>query len=484
MNHLLITIRFLDGRYHGLRDGGEPEWPPSPMRLFQALLAGAKARWSSSLSNAFEWLERHPPIIRAPQGRPGQRLLTYVPNNNSDSGEMVRTAKLAAPTLLGHERHVEYVWNVEPGDLLNAKTITEAARNVRALGWGLDLAIGDGLITDAGDLPPPPESFDVYLPQPAGDRGGEILRIPVPGSLVSLEEAYKRSLDRVQANGELRDHPGIAKFAPCVYACSAGRPFCVFSLQTLDEEPASFHPNHVKQLVGMIRNAAASAEVRKAVDILNQSAQNGNRVDVDRVILGHPPDAPGARLSILPLPSIGHANSDGRIRRVLLAESLGEDGGLVRELGQILHGRKLTPDGPSTSPAIQLIRLDADTFSRKWYHGSARSWTSVTPVLLPGYDDRRQHRGNQRKRLDRAEELTAKALHQAGINSPARFELSYAPFWPGTLHARAYAPREKLSHYPRYHVKLTFSRPLAGPLAIGAGRHAGFGVMAAFDARN
>ena len=40
---LLITIRFHEGRYHGQEDrfNGSDGWPPSPGRLFQALVAGA-----------------------------------------------------------------------------------------------------------------------------------------------------------------------------------------------------------------------------------------------------------------------------------------------------------------------------------------------------------------------------------------------------------------------------------------------------------
>ena len=45
MTHLVLTVRFLDDRYHGLLDrGGPPEWPPSPFRLFQALVAGVARR--------------------------------------------------------------------------------------------------------------------------------------------------------------------------------------------------------------------------------------------------------------------------------------------------------------------------------------------------------------------------------------------------------------------------------------------------------
>ncbi len=40
-----ITVRFLDSAFHGRGDRGKPEWPPSPLRLFLALIAAAAARW-------------------------------------------------------------------------------------------------------------------------------------------------------------------------------------------------------------------------------------------------------------------------------------------------------------------------------------------------------------------------------------------------------------------------------------------------------
>jgi len=40
MPRLVICVRFHQGRYHGRPQGGA-DWPPSPARLFQALVAGA-----------------------------------------------------------------------------------------------------------------------------------------------------------------------------------------------------------------------------------------------------------------------------------------------------------------------------------------------------------------------------------------------------------------------------------------------------------
>ncbi|MCP6657789.1 type I-U CRISPR-associated protein Csb2, partial [Klebsiella pneumoniae] len=71
--YFVLTIAFLDGRFHGRRDGDEPEWPPSPLRVFQALVA-ASARMnggalSSDGSSALQWLQAQPaPAIVAPSG--------------------------------------------------------------------------------------------------------------------------------------------------------------------------------------------------------------------------------------------------------------------------------------------------------------------------------------------------------------------------------------------------------------------------------
>ena len=91
-DYLCLSVRFLDGAFHGRADQGEPEWPPSPLRLFQALVAAAAARWNerraiSHASPALRWLESlPPPLIVVPASvqaaTTGYRL--YVPDNVGD----------------------------------------------------------------------------------------------------------------------------------------------------------------------------------------------------------------------------------------------------------------------------------------------------------------------------------------------------------------------------------------------------------------
>ena len=88
---LCITIRFLQPIYHGRGDQGEPEWPPTPLRLFQSLVAAAAAFWNERervehARAALRWLERQaPPLIVAPLGESSRlKYRLYVPDNVGD----------------------------------------------------------------------------------------------------------------------------------------------------------------------------------------------------------------------------------------------------------------------------------------------------------------------------------------------------------------------------------------------------------------
>ena len=482
---LLLSIRFLDDRYHGLTDNGErAEWPPSPFRVFQALVAG-NARGptlSDSIRLALRWLETlNPPDIIAPQSQQGQVLLTYVLNNVSDSNLnsrapktiRSRAPKTIRPTLLNGDRLVQYAWKFDasqPDADEYAEVLKDAARHINALGWGIDLAIGRGDIVE--HLPSPTEARVQYRPTATVLVGGLDLRVPRPGSLISLEQAYSDFLKRYESPGITKLESAGAIYEPHRYVVGTTRPNVALRLVNPDGDTASVRHQLIAPLVGMIRALANRPHV---VGSLGQDI-------IDREIKGHPKENTGDRVSILPLPTIRKGPTDGRIRRVMLAQPFESDGALCDWLGRLFEGQELTPlSDEDRFPPIFLERVSRQDTVLPYYLGISRVWASVTPVLLPGYDDRKEHRGDNQKRLARAEQLVRKALRHVGINVPGHIELSRVPYWTGSLHAREYRPRERLVHYPRWHVRLTFDRPWTGPLAIGAGRHCGFGVFARMD---
>ena len=479
--YLLLSIRFLDDRYHGLTDNGEkPEWPPSPFRLFQALIAGNSRgeEIPHPTAAALRWLESlAPPDIIAPDARAGRALLTYVLNNVSDENMNSRAPKSIRPTLLNGDRLVRYAWSFDPsqtdGDV-HADEMIRAVRHIRALGWGIDLAIGHGETVDT--MPEPTTSRVQYHPSPVTTLGGLDLRAPRKGSFASLQGNYADYLRRYETPGITRLESASGIYQPQRYAVGASRPCVVFRLLNDDGDEVSVRQQLIAPLIGMIRDLANRPNVIREV----------GQDSIDRLIKGHPRESTPERVSILALPTIRDGPTDGRIRRVLLMQPGNSAGGLIRILSELFDGQRLKPlEGEQRFPKpIRLELMTRRDSVVSLYTGISNVWASVTPVLLPGYDDRKQHRGDQSKRLDRARQLIQKAMEQSQLPQPCDVELSRIPFMTGSLHASEYTPREKLAHYPRYHVQLTFSHPLTGPLSIGAGRHAGFGVMAAINGRS
>ena len=158
MTQLCITVRWLDDRYHGLLDrDGPPEWPPSPFRLFQALVAGVArhGKLDSDIGTSLAWLETlgHPMIL-APHASSGQIVQRFVPNNDGDAKpdrQTRLTGKTSRPTLMHGEPAVHYLWRID-GVSPEACGAIQAARLVTCLGWGVDMAYGDGRILEEEEV--------------------------------------------------------------------------------------------------------------------------------------------------------------------------------------------------------------------------------------------------------------------------------------------------------------------------------------------
>jgi len=291
---------------------------------------------------------------------------------------------------------------------------------------------------------------------------------------LSLERSYADFLKRYESPSVTRLESAGAIYEPQRYVVGSSRPNVAFRLVDENGESVSIRHQLIKPLVGMIRDLANRPHV---VESIGQDI-------IDRDIKGHPKDGSADRVSILPLPTIRDGPTDGRIRRVMLSQPLESKGDLCRVLGQLFDGQILTPlNGENRFPPMYLERIHERRRDKVLarYTGISRVWSSVTPMLLPGYDDRKQHRGDHQKRLARAKQLVCKAMAQVGIDTPAEIELSRVPYWFGALHAQGYRPRDKLANYPRWHVRLTFAQPYTGPLALGAGRHCGLGLFASME---
>ncbi len=534
--HLRITVRFLDRAFHGRGDGGEPEWPPSPLRLYQALVAAAAARWNEreNLQHAFQalgWLESQPvPQIIAPAGVSGDKYRLYVPDNVSDlvakswsrgneaSIADYRTEKDVRPTWLPEKNTaVHFLWPVtadDPGFAAHREILCSAARSITHLGWGIDMVAAEACVI--GDA-------DVALLcgerwRATEDHAGTLLCVPVTGTLEDLKRKHTAFLSRT-SGGSFKPVPPLSAFRLAAYRRDDEPPrvpFVAFSILKMDG--SGFRPfdpvRNGMRVAGMVRHAAGATSITAA---LGWSKEKSNRM-----VLGHgepegtahiPVDGP--RFGFVPLPSIefrgaGRAKTVGSIRRFLVTGLRGCSRQEMLAFGQMLSGQALIEEESRQQIALLSRIPDSEKIVQEYVTPSA-SWATVTPVILPGYDDPKHYRrrlsamaeSNQsplasaeQKQLltkldDRIELLLRKAIRQAGFSDElahhADVQWSGSGFWPGSDLASHYAVPEKLRRFSRLHVRITWrnaeGHPLAipGPLCLGGGRFVGLGLFAPLE---
>lgn len=221
---------------------------------------------------------------------------------------------------------------------------------------------------------------------------------------------------------------------------------------------------------------------------------------------GAPSSSPHA--AFVPLPFAGSRWADGHIMGLAIvmpkgvtleerAECLGplivdQTSGETNAIAFLLWGKD-TPDFDVTlcqepSPPVTLRN---ETWTRP-----ARVWNSVTPIVLdrfpkPGKSD------NRSKWLDDVRRIIAKSCERGGLPIPSQIQVNTTAFvkgipravtkqrrlrrgedvtsslgdgFPAFGRSKDQAPRHQL------HVQIEFDVPVAGPVIIGAGRFAGFGL--------
>lgn len=499
---LVLSFRFLSPWFHGRGNGGEPEWPPSPLRAFQALVAAAARAGTLVASRAaLAWLEKQPaPLIVAPEAsesKTGYRL--SVPHNamdivgkqwaRGDEGNAAehRTMKNVRPSRLPGDAVVHYAWPLADGDVSQADVLIAAARNVVALGWGQDLVVGDGEVGDDARLSELGASLKTWVPR--GD-GGLGLRTPVKDTLNALEHRHEAFLSRTSlADPTLRPPPALSTFATMGYARSdeqSMRPVATFTLMRLHEDRLRAFDTAPRGMVvaGMLRHAA-----RVAAENAGWAAQR-----VGATVMGHG-EGHESRLLLVPVPSVefrGDGDRVGAIRRVLVY-STDPQSSDVSWTARALGGADLVDEKTGEIVAVLAAAFPSDrAFAH--YLGKSATWTTVTPVVLPGHDDpgglRERLRavrdsGEQKLLLERLarrrEALVRKALRQAGLGDElafsAQIETRESGFLAGVERASRYAMPQHLAKSPRLHVRLTWPHAIRGPLCIGSGRFSGLGLF-------
>ena len=480
---LLIEVHLLEPLWHGAVD-----WPPSPFRLFQALVAGGYGgRWvgegddaKNQRTNALQWLERQsPPDIACPPRSRLRGVTSFVPNNDIDSvgGDMsrvpdIRAEKTLAPWRIENGDSFLYAWTFDHENE-HAQLICKLADRVHCFGRGLDGAWAnakvlpntdaDALLRSRGAVSRPSGQF---LPG---------LRCPSYGSLDSLVRRYEAASSKFQWDAKtgkfLFRQPPKPIYSTIAYDLPDTRLW--FDIRQ-SANPGRFHSISQVKVVKFIE------EVRDRAGQRLLEAIPDSKPKIERFLIGRSasPDDVQRRVRIIALPSLGHPNTSPSIRRVGVL--IPSDCPIpVADARWAFSGLPISGEGGKEMKETTgvLVQTTAPDMAHHFgFDRLANRWRSVTPLALP-QPVQYGRMGSQRAEFEtNAASAIVQACRHSGIAfRPTEIRIQVEPFLLRGERADTYAT-ERFRGRLR-HADISFERPVRGPLIIGDGRFLGLGLM-------
>lgn len=450
-----IEVEFLRGVF----EAGEgphrspAQWPPSPARLFCALVAAAGD--DETYDEALRWLERQPPpaIDACDQVADGRTREGYVPLNTTERATYGRfpARKAGAKQEWFHvtprDVVVRYTWSVEPPAEF-VRALADLADEVPYFGRSsspatMRLVQGEGGVGGS------------QLPTlvPGGLGQGPALDVPTVGYLEALRAAFERGAPPYEVTRRRlrygRDQP----------APDPGH-------RSVFEAPFIVLPFAARKRVSAAHTMVVSRFVRKALE----ACLDGGPLVLRGARAGE--GRPAQQVLILVLPQVGSEHSSGLAAGIAVVlptdvSDIDRDAiyrGLVHiEANGVAAGKlgRLWFD----SQVSTLVSLDPDAWTRP-----ARRWVSATPMTLDRFVP-----VSQRALVERE---VRRACGFAGLPEPIEVEFSALPLAVG---APQVAPRLRQRRpgepaLPSVHVRLSFAERVEGPVVLGNLRRYGLGL--------
>ena len=494
---LVIHVRFHDGRFHGSGD-----WPPSPARLFQALVAGVGLGGpiSSDTQDLLHWLEKLPaPSIFTPRHHRFTKGYTnYMPNNDLDAkggdpGKIasIRAGKTIRASLFESSEPIRYVWKLPEGDEseANARKLISLSERLYQLGRGIDFAWAWGEVLSEETFQADIEDADVMGYHPSHGNGGVSLHIPTRGSLKSLIDRHEAGsqrfipLKRGRSFSQTFAQPPKPRFSTINY--NSPRRMYLFELR-------EGGPQSAFRAFDLSDAARLCLQVRDSVVKRLRGAFPERSDEIDRSLIGKNPDGShhntgSGRVTITPLPSIGFQHADMQIRRIAI-EVAPACPLVTEDILWAFSGLKLTDD----EPHIVLVPTeDRKMLSHYGHEQTATIWRSVTPMALPENAARRRiDPANIKKEAKSAAERSqeqkkavaaiAQSLRHAKMMTSACVvtAIQKEPLHLKGRMVNDFAQDTRFMKEHLWHIEIQFSEKIKGPLIIGNGRFSGLGVFA------
>ncbi len=478
---LVIGVDLLHGVFRGagndLALSGlevEGEWPPSPARLFSALVAGDGTGDRRRFTDGSEllFLERQPPPIihadRRERVANSPLLERFVVVNEKTRGTVqeypARTASLArGGTRLAPENpRVVYVW---PDAQPEPTVVTGLRRRAARIGY-LGTSDSPARVWVAESLPAEGVPSDCWEPDEDGDV---FLPIPFEGMVGVLDQIFEDFTYPPKGAGVVwapRRSGYRTEWARYRSPEARERPVRVGGTRFWLRLDAPIPGRKVVLVAETLRNAVIERCQRLV----------GTGTELPSALTGHGFDGPGyGQISWLPLPDVGHRYSRGRIFGASVVVPSEASRELVTLVGQALGElRRLTRPG-LFDVGVRFHGGERHPWAanpRRWEQPST-SFSSVFPVVherfvrpKPSLDD------------------VASWCRHAGLPDPVEMRLHRYPTVPGGVDLHPTEVRRKSSdRRPFSHLDLVFDRPIVGPVAVGGGRHFGLGLMVPTDRR-
>lgn len=506
---LAIEVEFLTGRYvaaqHDDRDAAE--WPPHPARLFSALVAewGAAPEPAEAEATLLRELEKlGPPLLVAEEAQHRGTVTHYVPVNDTS----LVGSKLWSRWEKAEQAHATLA---EPG--ATARVRAKASRDLAKAKDVTSLITG----TPTGQTA---ELLPEHRPKQARTFPSVTLT-PGPDGRCTVTfqwpDAHLAGAERLALDGLLSRVTRLGHTSSLVTCRAlatdgtepsyrpAARMLATHRLRTVSEGqfealvgehhrhrgssprslPSTITPYTIERLGAQKPPSAATSGTWVTYEAAPRLSGRAlaNLTGAVRAAIESSVSAEDSaavhEVLVVGLPNVGHPHATGDLLGVAALiprdSSRADRDAALRGIGRGLGDVAAVPVGATCVEVTRRTAPDLATLTRERWSGPATTWFTATPLVVAGHPARRLSNAGFNAWTAG---WIAESCHRAGLPTPVDVAVSLDPLLAGARPVRAY-PR--VAHEGRVrrlvHARIAFPSPVLGPVLVGGGRHAGFGLL-------
>ncbi len=432
------------------------EWPPSPARLFSALVAGGGTGENNRIGTDDSELRilesAEPPLVAASPITQIERtqlhdrfVLDDRRANSTVQNYPARQATLTRPGIrvASKSRFISYVWPELSVEEHTYRALRKRAARISYFGCA-DSPVRVELDRRVGR-----DERTLWSPSPT--RSTYTLSVPYPGYLNALDGHFDQFQRGLSPRGkDLRRKTIFYK---------------------TDEE--SKHPQLEAVWFEFKRPVPAGFTLRISEALAKATASLYTKMfgsDAPPVIVGHGLAEGEQRAKFIPLLNVGYERSTGDIHGAAVVLPKGVEPAEAKQIQSCLEALRELKIAGVGSLAVRPWRPNAKqpwAVNPKRWQQTARVWATATPAIHERFGDD--------KNMGAA---IARWCHHAGLPQPVTARWGNVPFVSGGASLRPHQVRRKSFKDHRFsHVEIEFASEISGPIAIGKGRNYGLGLL-------